>query len=93
MIPISPKDLIGVFSKAPLRKTYAERRSSKHRLRREIIATVVTNDLVNRVGINFVHEVREKTGMLSDEITRAYVVAREIFGVCDPLGRDRRLGQ
>ena len=79
--PYFRKDLSEYFPK-PLRKKYAEEISS-HRLRREIITTVVTNDLVNRVGINFVHEVREKTGMLSDEITRAYVVAREIFGVCD----------
>jgi glutamate dehydrogenase len=52
-----------------------------HRLRREITATVVTNDLVNRVGITFVHEVREKTGMPADAITRAYLAARDIFAM------------
>jgi glutamate dehydrogenase len=53
----------------------------KHRLRREIVATVLTNDIVNRVGVTFVHEVKEKTGMPADEIARAYVVAREISGM------------
>jgi glutamate dehydrogenase len=54
---------------------------AKHRLRREIIATVVTNEMVNRVGISFVHEVKEKTGMPGADIARAYVVSREILGV------------
>jgi glutamate dehydrogenase len=54
-----------------------------HRLRREIAATVVTNELVNRVGITFVHEVREKTGMPAEEIARAYLAARDIFALPD----------
>ena len=33
-----------------------------HPLRREIIATVVTNDLVNRARITFVHDMRARTG-------------------------------
>ena len=53
----------------------------RHRLRREIIATVVTNDMVNRVGITFLHEVRERTGMVAADIARAYIVSREIFGM------------
>jgi len=53
----------------------------RHGLRREITATVVTNSIVNRVGVTFVHEVREKTGMPSEEIARGYLAAREIFGL------------
>ena len=52
---------------------------SQHRLRREIIATQVTNSVINRAGLAFVHEVREKTGMPAAEICRAYAVAREVF--------------
>ena len=52
-----------------------------HRLRREIIATVVTNEIVNRVGITFMHEVRESTGMGPADIARAYIAARGIFGM------------
>ncbi len=65
-----------------LGKDYAEP-ISRHRLRREIIATVVTNDMVNRVGITFVHEVKEKTGMPASEIARAYNIVCEVFGLRD----------
>jgi glutamate dehydrogenase len=50
----------------------------QHRLRREITATVVTNDLINRVGIAFVGEVGEATGASPAAVTLAYVAAREI---------------
>jgi glutamate dehydrogenase len=52
---------------------------ARHRLRREIITTVVANEIVNRGGNTFVHEVRENTGMGLVEIARAYIAAREIF--------------
>ena len=66
----------------PLREKYRDA-IAKHRLRREIVATVVTNEVVNRVGLAFVHEVREKTGMPADDIARAYMVSREIFGIAE----------
>jgi glutamate dehydrogenase len=52
-----------------------------HRLRREITATVVTNDLINRVGIAFVNEVGESTGASPSAVALAYVAAREIVNV------------
>ncbi len=73
--------LIDYFPTA-LRKTY-KKEIARHRLRREIIATVVTNSIVNRCGISFVHEVKEKTGMPSGDIARGYVISREIFGIRD----------
>jgi glutamate dehydrogenase len=51
----------------------------KHRLRREIIATLVTNSLVNRVGSTLVHVIREKTGQPANAIARAYAITRETF--------------
>jgi glutamate dehydrogenase len=51
----------------------------KHRLRREIIATLVTNSLVNRVGSTFVHVIREKTGQPANAVARAYAITRETF--------------
>ncbi len=50
-----------------------------HPLRREITATIVTNDLVNRAGITFVSDLRTRTGRPAPEIARAYLVVREIF--------------
>ena len=52
-----------------------------HRLRREIVATSITNSLINRVGGTFVTEILEKTGMPVVDITRAYIVARDVFSV------------
>jgi len=77
--PYMNDDLVNYFPTA-LRKSY-RKQIGQHRLRREIVATVVTNELVNRVGLTFVHEVREKTGMPADDIARAYIVSREIFAI------------
>jgi glutamate dehydrogenase len=51
----------------------------RHRLRREIIATVVTNSIVNRVGGAFVSELMETTGHPPAQVARAYIVARDAF--------------
>ena len=53
----------------------------RHRLRREIIATRVTNDLIDRAGTTFVFRLREDTGAEAPEIARASTIAREVFGV------------
>jgi glutamate dehydrogenase len=50
-----------------------------HPLRREIIATAVTNDLINRASITFVHDMRARTGRSAPEIAQAYTIVREIF--------------
>ncbi len=53
---------------------------SRHPLKREIIATHVTNSMVNRVGSTFVHRLGEATGARPHEVVRAYLLSREIFG-------------
>jgi glutamate dehydrogenase len=73
--------LVDYFPTA-LRKKY-RKEIGRHRLRREIIATVVTNSTVNRCGITFIHETKEKTGLPSGDIARGYVVSRLIFGMRD----------
>ena len=50
-----------------------------HRLRREIIATVAANDLVNRAGIAFARELGELTGRGPGDVTRAYMIVRRIY--------------
>ena len=50
-----------------------------HRLAREIIATAVANEVVNRAGITFVYRLAEETGANAADIARAYLVAREVF--------------
>ncbi|MFV0461278.1 MAG: NAD-glutamate dehydrogenase [Actinomycetales bacterium] len=62
-----------------------------HRLRREIIATAVANDLVNRGGITFLHRAVEETGASYDSVVRAYTAAREIFDLPDFVAGVERL--
>ena len=50
-----------------------------HRLKREIIATQVTNSLVNRMGASFALRMHEDTGATAAEVARAFTIAREIF--------------
>ncbi len=52
-----------------------------HRLRREIVATVVVNELVNRMGSTFVAEMRDRTGASADDVARAYLAARAAFSL------------
>ena len=50
-----------------------------HPLRRDIITTVVANEVVNRGGITFAFRANEDTGASAAEIARAFVVVREVF--------------
>lgn len=50
-----------------------------HRLRREIVAMQVANEMVNRMGITFVHRLSQSTGASTAAIARAYIVVRDIF--------------
>ncbi|HZG64455.1 MAG TPA: NAD-glutamate dehydrogenase [Rubrobacteraceae bacterium] len=62
----------------PLRERFKER-MQEHRLRRELVATQVTNSMVNRAGVTFAYRMGEETGTETPEIARAYAAAREIF--------------
>jgi glutamate dehydrogenase len=50
-----------------------------HPLHREIIATVVTNEIANRARITFVHDMRARTGRSAPEVAQAYIIVREVF--------------
>jgi glutamate dehydrogenase len=51
----------------------------QHRLKREIVATQVTNSVVNRMGASFALRMCEDTGSTPAEVARAYTIAREVF--------------
>jgi glutamate dehydrogenase len=70
---------LGRYFPQTLREAYAGV-MPRHPLRREIIATHVVNSMVNRVGSTFVHRTMETTGAKPDEIVRAYLLVREVFG-------------
>ena len=73
------QDLIDYFP-TKLRKTYRKEILS-HRLKREIIATIVTNSLINRVGGTFVANLKEKSGASPVEIAKAFIATRDAFGL------------
>jgi glutamate dehydrogenase len=50
-----------------------------HRLRREIIATGVANQLVDRTGTTFAFRLAEETGAPVSALARAYAAAREVL--------------
>jgi glutamate dehydrogenase len=50
-----------------------------HRLKREIIATQVTNSTINRMGVSFALRMQEDTGAAPAAVAKAFTVAREIF--------------
>jgi glutamate dehydrogenase len=64
----------------PLRERFAES-IQRHPLRREIIATHIVNSMVNRVGPSFVFRVREESAAAAPDVVRAYLAAREVFGL------------
>ena len=51
----------------------------EHRLKREIIATQVTNDMVGLMGPAFHLRMHKLTGAPVPDITRGYLVARDVF--------------
>jgi glutamate dehydrogenase len=62
----------------PVQKRFAKR-IKRHRLRREIIATAITNSLINRMGPVFPVRAQDDTGADPAAIARAYSIAREVF--------------
>jgi glutamate dehydrogenase len=71
------KVLLSYFP-AALRERFPSR-LSEHRLCREIITTVVVNDMIDRSGITFAFRLNEETGASVAHITEAWLVAREVF--------------
>ena len=62
----------------PLPERYSDRMAG-HRLQREIIATVVANQLVDRAGTTFSFRLGEETGAPPAVLARAYATAREVL--------------
>jgi glutamate dehydrogenase len=77
--PAYREDLLRYFPR-PLREDYRAA-IERHGLRREIVATHVTNSLVNRAGTAFAIALEEKSGLDVTHVARAYTVAREIMGL------------
>ncbi|GAB3448249.1 NAD-glutamate dehydrogenase [Streptomonospora sediminis] len=77
--PYLGQTLVEYFPTA-LRERFADV-MPEHPLAREIIANQVVNDMVNRGGTTFAFRIGEELGAAPDDIARAYLVVREVFGL------------
>jgi glutamate dehydrogenase len=73
--PYLSKELIRYFPE-PLQVKYAKA-MEHHRLKREIIATAVTNSTINRMGATFLLRMQEDTGRTPGEVAKAFTITRE----------------
>jgi len=84
--PYHGKLLIEAFPKVLQEKFAAQ--MEQHPLRSEIIATKLTNNIINDMGMNFVFRIQEETGAGVDEIANAYVIVKGIFWFREFVGAD-----
>ncbi|WP_428383857.1 NAD-glutamate dehydrogenase [Nevskia ramosa] len=75
--PFFVRDLLGNFP--PLLVEQYRELLSRHRLRREIIATILSNALVNRMGAGFAQLWADDHGLTRAEVLKAYATAHQIY--------------
>jgi glutamate dehydrogenase len=75
------EDLVRYFPEKLQNKYLAE--IKQHPLRREIIATSVTNSILNRIGSASFFHIQEDTGVSACDIARAYTITRDVFELRD----------
>ena len=64
----------------PLRERYADRMPG-HPLCREITTSMAVNEMVDRSGTTFAFRLNEETGVSGPDLARAWLVARQVFGL------------
>jgi glutamate dehydrogenase len=70
--------VLDAYFPAPLRARFADRMES-HPLRREIITTSAVNEMIDTSGSTFLFRLIEETGASVPDLTRAWLVARDVF--------------
>ncbi len=79
--PALEADLMAYFPRS-VRERFPDAIRS-HRLRREIVATSLVNNMVNLAGISFDHRMTEDSGASVSDVARAFLASRDIFGFVD----------
>jgi glutamate dehydrogenase len=87
--PYFSRELESYFPETLL-KNYPQEIAS-HRLRREIIATQLTNALINRGGATLPVRLKEETGRGADDVVLAFTAAQAIFGLDELFAEIDRL--
>lgn len=75
--PSVERYLTGYFPDEAIAKA-GEDNLAQHPLRREIISSQVTNDLVDLMGATFVNRLSRDTGAPADQVVRAWIVASRL---------------
>jgi glutamate dehydrogenase len=75
--PVTESYLLGYFPPSTISAAGREQLEG-HRLRREIIASQLTNDLVDIMGATFVTRVARDTGSRVEDVARAWLVASRL---------------
>ncbi|MGB0211855.1 NAD-glutamate dehydrogenase [Algiphilus sp.] len=70
---------LDAYFPAAMRGDYADAIAA-HRLRREIIATDLANQAVNRMGFSFVHRLAEDQGAQRPAVLKAFALAWQLMG-------------
>jgi len=70
-------ELLSYFPKTMKEKFLDE--ITNHQLRKEIIATQITNFVVNRMGITFVHQLAQDSGFSVVEVVKSFIIACDSF--------------
>ncbi|MBV1777278.1 NAD-glutamate dehydrogenase [Burkholderiaceae bacterium DAT-1] len=71
-------DLLKAYFPVKMAEQYGDKLAS-HPLKREIVATVLTNECVNRMGISFVYRVTEETNASPADVVRAWSIASRLM--------------
>jgi len=79
--PFFHEQLKSAFPPSISKKYYSAMK--KHGLHRDIIATQLSNHLVNEMGITFVYRLQIETGASIKEIIRAYAIASSIYATTE----------
>jgi glutamate dehydrogenase len=77
--PYLGRELFAYFPKLLARRH--EETITGHRLRREVIATVLANGMINRGGPAYVLEMTHATSADAGKVARAYALARDAYGL------------
>jgi glutamate dehydrogenase len=79
--PYLKQFLISYFPK-PLQARFAKQMED-HPLKREIIATRLSNIIINEMGFSFIYRMQDETGAPVSAIVRAYIISRSVFHMDD----------
>jgi glutamate dehydrogenase len=92
--PVTESYLVGYFPPAAIIATGRDHLTT-HRLRREIIASQLVNDLVDLMGSTFVYRLTRDMGVSAEQVVRAWLVASRLAdhrALLTQMGEQTRIG-